>query len=202
MITKFKLIFITIILAFNVSNVGASTQVEASVALIDNLIAETKEIASIDISSQVRKKRVNEIIENYFDYDLIARFTAGQAWRTASPEERKAYKTVFRQSLLSAVEMQFSYLANIDYKTLNTEVKGDKLIIVNGIISTQGSQTDNIGIAWRIRTKSNTPPRIIDIEVENISMLLVQQQENNAILRRNKGNFQELINAIESQNHQ
>ena len=38
--------------------------------------------------------------------------------------------------------------------------------------------------------------RIIDVEIENISMLVTQQQENTAIIRKNGGKFSSLIEAM------
>ena len=43
---------------------------------------------------------------------------------------------------------------------------------------------------------SNTPPLILDVEIENISMLVTQKQENIAIIRKNEGQFAALIDAM------
>ena len=43
------------------------------------------------------------------------------------------------------------------------------------------------------------PLKIFDIEVENISMLKTQQDENTALIRRNAGRFSALIEALREQ---
>ena len=59
-----------------------------------------------------------------------------------------------------------------------------------------GQLPDTI-VAWRVSTREGKPARIIDVEVENISMLITQQQENTAIIRQNGGKFSALIDALE-----
>ena len=39
-------------------------------------------------------------------------------------------------------------------------------------------------------------PLILDVEIENISMLVTQKQENIAIIRKNEGQFAALIDAM------
>jgi len=45
-------------------------------------------------------------------------------------------------------------------------------------------------------TADNASPRILDVEIENISMLVTQKQENIAIIRKNEGKFSALIDAM------
>lgn len=49
---------------------------------------------------------------------------------------------------------------------------------------------------WRILTRAGEPPRVFDIEIENLSLLVTQKQENVAVIRKNKGDFLALINAM------
>ena len=51
-------------------------------------------------------------------------------------------------------------------------------------------------VNWRVTTLPDKPVRVIDIEIENISMLVTQKQENIAIIRKNKGEFGALITAM------
>ncbi len=53
-------------------------------------------------------------------------------------------------------------------------------------------------MAWRVTTVAGKPAQIIDIEVENISMLKTHQDENTAIIRRNGGTFSALIKELEA----
>ena len=72
-------------------------------------------------------------------------------------------------------------------------------MIVSGMVHDKTGEFPDAVISWRISTKAGKPVRIIDLEVENISMLITQQQENTAIIRQNGGSFQALIDALNQQ---
>jgi phospholipid transport system substrate-binding protein len=40
------------------------------------------------------------------------------------------------------------------------------------------------------------PAKVLDVEIENISMLVTQKQENITIIRQNEGRFSALIEAM------
>jgi phospholipid transport system substrate-binding protein len=54
-------------------------------------------------------------------------------------------------------------------------------------------------VNWRVIANSAGRPAVMDIEIENISMLITQKQENVAIIRQNKGKFAALIEAMQKQ---
>ena len=54
----------------------------------------------------------------------------------------------------------------------------------------------NTEVIWRLSAIKNKPIQIIDLEIENISMLKIQQDENTAIIKRNGGDFNALIEAM------
>ena len=45
-------------------------------------------------------------------------------------------------------------------------------------------------------TREGTAPKLFDIEIENLSLLVTQKQENVAVIRKNKGDFGALIDAM------
>ena len=51
-------------------------------------------------------------------------------------------------------------------------------------------------VGWRVITADNASPLILDVEIENISMLVTQKQENIAIIRKNEGKFAALIDEM------
>jgi phospholipid transport system substrate-binding protein len=49
-----------------------------------------------------------------------------------------------------------------------------------------------------VLTREGQPPRVFDIEIENLSLLVTQKQENVAVVRKNKGQFIALIEAMQA----
>jgi phospholipid transport system substrate-binding protein len=139
-----------------------------------------------------------DIITEYFDLDGIVRYTAGRYWRIATDDERKAYKELFVAILTKSAAEQFGQLAQLDFTPTTSRARGDKLVLVGGIISDKSGKIPDAAVAWRVTTVAGKPAQIIDIEVENISMLKTQQDENTAIIRRNGGTFSALIKELEA----
>ena len=181
----------------------ANDRIDEGVTLVNNLVERIQTVIGESSDQapdqdQVRAE-TNAIIDEFFDFDLVARFAAGQAWRSASPTEKTDYKTAFRRVLLALAETQFEYFRRIEYTHKDAISKGPKLMIVSGMVHDKTGEFPDAVISWRISTKAGKPVLIIDLEVENISMLITQQQENNAIIRQNGGSFQALIDSLNKQ---
>lgn len=181
----------------------ANDRLDEGVALVNSLVERIQTVIGDNPNQTPEQDQVraetNAIINEFFDFDLVARFAAGQAWRSASPTEKSDYKTAFRRVLLALAETQFEYFRHIEYTHKTAISKGPKLMIVSGMVQDKTGEFPDAVISWRISTKAEKPVRIIDLEVENISMLITQQQENTAIIRQNGGSFQALIDALNQQ---
>jgi len=177
----------------------ADTRLEKSVELVDALVGDIMAVVGSEPSPAKVRMETERMIDTYFDYDIIARFAAGNAWRSATDAEKAAYMKAFREILLSLAETQFDYFKSLEYISGAATEKGSKLVVVHGEIRDKSGELPNTNVSWRIRTRPDQPPRIIDIEVENISMLITQQQENTAVINSNGGAFQALIDSLNAQ---
>lgn len=194
-----KSVIAVLLLTFCSTSTMAESRIDESVALIDSLVERIQTVVSTDPSPEQVRAETVAIIDNYFDFDLVARFAAGQAWRSATDIEKTDYKKAFRRVLLGLAETQFDYFRRLEYTPTNAISKGEKLVIASGMVHDKTGEFPDAEISWRISTKPGQPPRIIDLEVENISLLITQQQENTAIIRKNGGSFQALIDSLNQQ---
>jgi phospholipid transport system substrate-binding protein len=78
----------------------------------------------------------------------------------------------------------------------DSQAKGKKLVLVNGTFAGLDAQQPPIAVGWRVVMSEKALPLILDVEIENISMLVTQKQENIAIIRQNQGQFAALIDAM------
>jgi phospholipid transport system substrate-binding protein len=69
-------------------------------------------------------------------------------------------------------------------------------VIVSGIFADSTGARPEVAINWRVITRKGKPIRLFDIEIENLSLLVTQQQENVAVIRKNKGQFSALIDVM------
>lgn len=194
-----RILPVLLLLLLPVQHAAAEQRFDESTALVSGLITRITDTLQHDHTPESIRAETNTIIDTYFDYPLIARFAAGHAWRKASTAEREEYKVAFREVMLSLAETQFNYLKNLEYTSSEVTPKGPKLVIVSGIVKDKTGEFPDAVVSWRVSTPKGKPVKIIDIEVENISMLITQQQENTAIINSNGGSFQALITALKDQ---
>ena len=139
---------------------------------------------------------INAIVDSYFDVDGITRFSAGRYWRAASSEQRKQYTRQFRNVLINTARRQFDQILRLTFTPTLSKVRGDKLILVGGTIQDSNGNLPNVEILWRVIALAGQPMRVIDVEIENISMLKTQRDENEAIIRRGGGSFDTLLQSL------
>ena len=178
----------------------ANDRVSEAENLVKALITELEQTSSqADMTYKDNRQVLDQLVDAYFDVDAITRFSVGRYWRVASDSEKSEYTRLFRLVFLNQANEQFHKLRDLEFKPTTTYTKGDKLILVGGIIHDKSGEFPDVEIFWRIVARPDKPAKIFDIEVENISMLKTQQDENTTLIRRNAGRFGALIEALQKQ---
>ena len=175
----------------------ASSQIEAANRLIDNMIRDVENYLLTD-SGDVSKRRdkITKLLDTHFDIPGIARFSAGPYWRAANEQERITYTQSMREALIGTITRNFDQLAGLRFTMIDSQAKGSRMVLVRGTFRDKAGKRPPVSVGWRIVTPHPAPSKVLDVEIENISMLVTQKQENIAIIRKNGGRFSALIQAM------
>ena len=175
----------------------ADARITAAGALVDSMISDLETFLATDTGDESdRTAEIDRMLNTYFDMDSITRFSAGQYWRAASSEQKTEYGSLFREVLCGTIVRNFDQLQGLAYTADAAKAKGDKFVIVSGTFTDTTGQRPAVKVNWRVLTREGTAPKVFDIEIENLSLLVTQKQENVAVIRKNKGEFVALINAM------
>ena len=178
----------------------ANDRVAEAEQLVSSLISALEANLMNDSSSDEENKQfLNQLVDTYFDVDGITRFSVGRYWRIATADERETYARLFRSVLLNQASSQFHQLKNLEFKPTTSRARGEKLVLVGGIIHDKSGEFPDVEMFWRVVTLPDKPAKIFDVEIENISMLKTQQDENTTLIRRNGGRFAALNEALQEQ---
>ena len=178
----------------------ANDRVAEAEQLVSSLISALEANLMNDSSSDEENKQfLNQLVDTYFDVDGITRFSVGRYWRIATADERETYARLFRSVLLNQASSQFHQLKNLEFKPTTSKARGEKLVLVGGIIHDKSGEFPDVEMFWRVVTLPDKPAKIFDVEIENISMLKTQQDENTTLIRRNGGRFAALNEALQEQ---
>ena len=196
---KFRIIMTTLLmLGFTSQASTAGTgQIDAANNLVTEMMVEVESILAQDSNHEMKRtKKVSALFDRYFDLPTIAKFSAGPYWRAADATQKATYEAVIRDVIIGTVVRNFDQLSGLKFTITGSQAKGKNLVLVNGTFAGLNAQQPPIAVGWRVVISDKASPLILDVEIENISMLVTQKQENIAIIRQNKGQFASLINAM------
>ena len=175
----------------------ASDQVAAANNLITNMISEVETYLETDSGSiEKRTENITKLLDTHFDLPAIARFSAGPYWRAANEQERSDYVQTMRDVVIGTVVRNFDQLSGLRFSTIDSQTKGNNMVLVRGSFNDSTGKRPPVSVGWRVITPAMAPAKVLDVEIENISMLLTQKQENITIIRQNEGRFSALIEAM------
>ena len=176
---------------------AGTNQINDANKLVKQMMIEVESILAKDINDNVaRRKNVSALFDRYFDLPTIAKFSAGPYWRAADANQKTAYESAIRDVIIGTVVRNFDRLSGLKFIATDSQAKGTQLVLVNGTFTDINQQQPPIMVGWRVVTADTASPLILDVEIENISMLVTQKQENIAIIRKNEGKFEALIDAM------
>ena len=176
---------------------AGTSQIDSANKLVTQMMVEVESILAKDLNDDMaRRENVSALFDRYFDLPTIAKFSAGPYWRAADADQKTAYESAMRDVIIGTVVRNFDQLSGLKFTATDSQAKGKQLVLVNGTFININQQQPPIAVGWRVITADNTPPLILDVEIENISMLVTQKQENIAIIRKNEGQFAALIDAM------
>ena len=175
----------------------ASDQIAAANNLITNMISEVETYLETDSGSiEKRTKNITKLLDTHFDLPAIARFSAGPYWRAANEQERSDYVQTMRDVVIGTVVRNFDQLSGLRFSTIDSQTKGDNMVLVRGSFNDSTGKRPPVSVGWRVITPAMAPAKVLDVEIENISMLVTQKQENITIIRQNEGRFSALLEAM------
>lgn len=190
-----KLMAIMVML-FAMANHAHADRTQEAADMVETLIFEIQDIAANVGSDEDIYAQTDDIINRYFKYETLASFTIGPYWRKATDTQKQRFLKTFRTVLVEQAAFNFDYFRTLEYQFQSSEKKGEHWIIVNGIVHDTTGQYPDAVVSWRISDKSGQQLYIFDLSFENVSMLLTQKDENMAVIRKNKGSLDALIDLL------
>ena len=158
------------------------------------------EAISILSNDQVSKNEKNDqftnLVMSAIDLNLISQFVLSKTWKSATDDQKERYLSAFKTYFIN------SYANKLDQYSgekiiVNGSEEAGKYVIVDTNIVKEGTDTLKINLKWRLLNK-NGDIRIIDLNIEGISLVIAQREEFQSFLANNDGNLETLIEKIVS----
>ena len=178
-----KLIIILGIFLLNSANadikIQASQQVSNFLIQIKNFAAEKDQLKKIKQSDQLLK---------LIDIEFMSKATVGKQWKKVIDAEKNIFKKKLFGKFIQFIDLHLEDFKEIKFQEKSIKLRGQKLVYVTGSIDTK--KIKNLDITWKLSSKEN---KILDVEIEKISLIKTQKLEMRPLLKKNKNNFSQFI---------
>ena len=129
-----------------------------------------------------RLEAMDTLIRSAFDVDFITRAVLGRYWRELDPEEQGRFRELFPEFVVHVYLPHIAKYSRDHLRVIGARPRGKRDVVVRSEIRTD--EGDWVEADWRLRSSPGGGVRIIDLTVAGVSLLLVQRQEFEAVIRR------------------
>jgi len=136
-----------------------------------------------------RERAFRDLLRRGFDAPAVGRFVLGRYWRRANEAERTEFLQAFEDYVISTYAMRLGRYGGEQLIIAGQRAEGDnKAIVISRIERPEGPA---IRVDWRLHQRDGDW-RIIDIVVEQVSLLIAQRSEFASVIKANGGD----VNAL------
>jgi phospholipid transport system substrate-binding protein len=179
----------------------AAMRVEAvpatdAVGFINDLVNQAlKALNNKQMSVEERETQFRKLLRDGFDVPRISRFVLGRYWNQASDQEKQQFQKLFEDYIVHSYSARFA-----EYSGETVQVTGSRqesetgAIVMSQIIRPNGGPPTKVD--WRVR-KEDSGFKIVDVNIEGVSMAITQRDEFSAVIQRGGGTVASLNKTLQ-----
>ena len=152
-----------------------------------------------DLPNENRFLMIEQTINNNFAGTGIAKFVAGEAWKSAKQETKKEYIKYFKRHLALNIASMMQGYSNQKYELSKSKIdQKNKIILIDMEIF---SETGSVVVTWRVK-ESKGRYFVIDLIVADISLVVTKRSEFNSMLKSVNYDLSEFNQILLNQNNE
>ncbi|HZB92467.1 MAG TPA: ABC transporter substrate-binding protein [Stellaceae bacterium] len=150
--------------------------------LVDSAVGA---LANKQLTQEDRAKEFHALLDRDFDMPRISRFVLGRYWKEASDTERQHFLQLFEEYVVRSYAQRFAQYSGETVKVTGARPEGETTTLVQSeVLQTSGAPPAKVD--WRVR-KDEDGFKIVDVDVEGVSMVLTQREEFSSVIERAGG---------------
>ncbi len=178
-------------LSWNLGGASQGAEADPSKEAAAFIKAVSKQVLAIQILENAgTAQSLRDLIRIRLDLDVTSQFVLGKFWRRASAEQRAEFKGLFAEYLIN------TYVSHLNHYRIGTLIvdASNRVAEHDFLVQTSIDRvTDTANVLWRVRAWDNKY-RIIDIQVDGISLVLTHRSEFASVIER--GGFEKLLQML------
>jgi phospholipid transport system substrate-binding protein len=153
------------------------------------------DLANPQVTPADREKAFRRLLLADFDMPRIAKFVLGRYWNGANDQERQNFQALFEDYIIHSYSVRFSSYSGQEVKVTAARPESDTTTIVMTSIA-QPNGAPPTKVDWRVR-KEDSDFKIVDVDVEGVSMLITQREQFSTVIQRSGGTVAGLNQALQ-----
>jgi phospholipid transport system substrate-binding protein len=165
-------------------------------AMVDGLVRQALAlIRDQKLDAGARERQFAALLDQNFDIPRISRFVLGRYWNVASADDLKAFNDLFEKWVVRIYSSRFKDYSGETVAVTGARPESDTSYVVQSqLIHPDGSPPARVD--WHVN-RAASGLKIIDVEVEGVSMALTEREEFASIIQRNGGSVASLNQAMQ-----
>ena len=187
-----NLFLITFSLLF-FSNVSADSNAEGSKVFVEKLGKEVIETVSDEkLSDSQRRSNFRYLYLNAFDNFYISRFVLGRYWKRIDKSVKEEFVKTFNDYIVSTYAPKFKGWEG-EFKAVDALIEKNFYNVKMDVINKDGPV---LKLIWKIYLDKNKNFKILDVNIDGVSMLVTQRAELMSVIKNNPNGVAGLIEAM------
>ena len=185
------IIFILILAPLNASGTDLNNAEEFVNKFADEAITI---LYNNEISDNEKNDKFTNLVMSAIDLNLISQFVLSKTWKSATNDQKERYISAFKKYFINSYANKLDQYSGEKILVTGSEEAG-KYVIVDSNIIREGTNTLKINLKWRL-LNTNGDIKIIDLNIEGISLVIAQREEFQSFLTNNNSDLEALIDKI------
>ena len=175
------------------SNVSADSNAEGSKSFVEKLGKEVIETVSDEkLSDSQRRSNFRYLYLNAFDNFYISRFVLGRYWKRIDKSVRDEFVKTFNDYIVSTYAPKFKGWQG-EFKAVDALIEKNFYNVKMDVINKDGPV---LKLIWKIYLDKNKTYKILDVNIDGVSMLVTQRAEFMSVIKNNPDGVVGLIKAM------
>lgn len=195
---KLRAMLLVLIAGFAPGSARAANA-DGATAFVDGMVAAAlRTLRDPGLPKAERERQLGVLLTEDFDTARIARYVLGRYWMVANDNERRDFARLFRDWVVRTYTDRLVQYGNETVKVTGSRPESETdAVVTSEIVHPSGPPTH---VGWRVSRRTGDY-RVIDIDVEGVSMALTERDEIAATIQRNGGTVASLNRALADKLH-
>ncbi len=186
-------LFLITLSLLSFSSVSADSNAEGSKVFVEKLGKEVIERVSDEkLSDSQRRSNFRYLYLNSFDNFYISRFVLGRYWKRIDKSVKEEFVKTFNDYIVSTYAPKFKGWEG-EFKAVDALIEKNFYNVKMDVINKNGPV---LKLIWKIYLDKNKNFKILDVNIDGVSMLVTQRAEFMSVIKNNPNGVVGLIEAM------